>query len=598
MSAGPRALLGRAKRQVSADLRRDPYLPYVLLLAALLSLFWFWHRIPNFATRDEKSRLLDAMVAYGRVIEDPSLDSLSAGVRWGRVPFGATLYLFGLAILPVVLAAAVLGQVDQFASLGFPSYAFGFYGAWQSMPRWVWTASIALVRLCNVAFAVGSVYLTYRLGTAISGRRLVGDLAALFLSLSFGFLTIAHEGGEDMPALFFVLLALYLVYRYVATDEGALFLAGAAAGGIAIAFKLTAAPIVVVIGAAFLLRAHRAGEDWRATLWRPRLFLAGALTGLACILLGIPTALVGGFDAVVERIVAGSAERASHTTGPDAPIWWWFLRGYLSGLSLPLFVAGVLGVLASVATLGRRRAGTHGTALLLVALGTYVLLFSRWHDFRVHHLLPTFPLLALLLADRLAWLDDHRPTVARTAVALLVLTSGAYAAVGVAGYASMPRDEAEDWLVEHAAENATVEVYRVDLQDTAVPYEMQVNSAGDQLPDRELDPCPEYVQLGYRDLLFRVDGTYYRSGDFQGRYVTNLLEGAYNYEVVAEFGPRPPGYVPERAEPGSVTDLLRYGVVPQTDQYADEQELAPNQFTVILERQGECTGDREIPPFW
>lgn len=596
MPSTPRELLDRAKRQVAADLREDPYLPYILLLATALSAFWFWHRIPNFATRDEKSRLLDSMVAYGRVIDDPSVRSLKAGVAWSRVPFGATFYLFGLAVLPVVLAAAVLGQLDAFASLGYPSYEFGFYPAWQSMPRWVWTWSIALVRLFNVAFAVGCVYLTYRIGAAAYGRR-TGDLAALLLTITFGFLTIAHEGGEDMPALFFVLLALYLVFRYVQTGDGTLFLAGSAAGGVAIAFKLTAAPVVLLVGVAYVLRARRAGGKWREALFRPWLLVGGAAAGLLCIVLGFPTALVGEVDLVVERIFAGSLNRASHPTGPDAPVWWWFLRGYFSGLSLPLFVAGLAGVAASVVSLRNRKSTFDGTVLLLAGLGTYLLLFSQWHDFRVHHLLPTFPFVALLLADNLIRFRERRPSLAGPAIAVLLLTSGTYAVVGDVGYASMPRDQAEAWLVEDAPENATMEVYRRDFQDAAVPYRMDINHAfGSEDGDETLDPCPQYIQLGYRDLLYRKPGTYYRNGEAQAQYVTDLLRGEYNYEVVAEFGPAPPEYVPQRPEPGSLTDLIRLGVVPHTDQYADEQELAANQYTVVLELQGECPAGRN-PPF-
>ena len=627
----PRAYLRRARRQVLTDLREDGYLPYVLLLAAGLCTFWIWHRVPNFATRDEKSRILDVLVAYGRVIDEPSFASLKEGVAWSRAPFGATFHLYALVLLPVVLAAALLGEWEAFAALGFPSWDFGFYGAWQTLPEWVWTASILLVRLTNVAFALGCVYLTYRIGAAAHGRT-VGDLAALLLTLTFGFLTIAHEGGEDMPALFFVLLALYLGLRYVQTDDGGLFVLAGAAGGVAIAFKLTAVLVVLVVGAAYLLRARRArvevgddggeddggeddggedhGEDdgdghadggdaptaaWRAALWRPKLFLGGALAGVLGIVLGFPTALVGEYGLVVERIVGDSTARAAHTTGPDAPIWWWFLRGYFSGLSLPLFAAGLVGTLASVASLRRRRSGVDGTALVLTALFGYLLLFSAWHDFRVHHLLPTFPLIALLVGERLLAFADERPAVARPLVAVLLITSGAYAAVGVGGYADMPRDNAEAWLEAEAGPNDVVEVYRVDFQDTAVPYDMRVNHVA-QPGDAEMVACPQYVQLGYRDLLYLKEDSYYRTGPVQRSYVRGMLTGEKNYEIVAEFGPRPPEFVPQRATPGSVTDLLPYGVVPQTDQYADEQELRPNQYTVILERTGECPADRD-PPF-
>jgi hypothetical protein len=589
-----RELLGRAKRQVTTDLDEDPYLLWVLVLSAVLAGFWFWHRIPNFATRDEKSRLLDALVGYGSVVADPTIEGLREGVLWGRVPFGATFYLFAVAVLPVVLVAALVGQIDAVAGLAVPHWEFGFYPAWQGAPEWLWTWSLVFVRLGNVAFAVGAVYLTYRLGVATRDRA-TGRLAALLLTLTFGFLTIAHEGGEDMPALFFVLLALYLLVRYVQAGDDRLFFAASAAGGVAIAFKLTAAPVVALIGVGYLLRAR--ATDWPRSLVRPKLLVGGAALGALFIVLGFPTLLVGGVDRFLDRFLSDTVGRATHPTGPDAPIWWWFLRGYFSALGLPLFVAAVGGVLAAVGT-AREEATSRGAVVLIaVALFAYLLVFSRWHDFRVHHLLPTFPLLALLLAGALVRFRDRRPALARPLLAVLLVTTGIYAAVGTAGFAAMPRDQADAWLVEEVGENETLEVYRRDFQDAAVPHGLQVNHLyGDEGAAERVDPCPEYVELGYRDLLYLKDGTYYRNNRARQVYVRELLEGGYGYEIAAEFGPRPPNFVPQRPTPGSLTELLRLGVIPQTDQFADEQELAANQYTVILELTGECHPDRN-PPF-
>lgn len=591
-----RSLLGRAGEQVAADLRADPYLRYILLGSALLASFWFWHLIPNFATRDEKSRLFDPLVTFGMVLSEPGFESLREGVLWSRVPFGATFYLFGLAALPVIVVAALTGQLDVFAELAPPAWDFGFYPAWAGTPRWVWTWSLVFVRLFNVLFAVGCVYLAYRIGVAARDR-MTGRLSALLLSLTFGFLTIAHEGGEDMPATFFVLVALYLVVRYVQDGERSLFYAASAAGGVAIAFKLTAAPVVVVIAAGFLLRADREdGPLWK-TLVRPRLVGGGALLGLVAIVLGFPTLLVGGVDPFLDRVFGHSAARMDHPTGPDAPTWWWFLRGYFSALGLPLFVASVGGVVASVFHVRRSDRGRDAIMLVLVALAAYVLMFSEWHDFRVHHLLPTFPLLAVLLAVSVERFRAWNPSIAGPLIAFLVVTTAVYAAAGTAGYASMPRDEATSWLRSNADEDATMEVYRINFQDAAVPHGMSIaHMYGPRTNDGASSPCPEYVQIGYRDLLYLVEGSYYRNGEAQAVYVRSLLDGEYGYEIVAEFGPRPPDFVPDRPEPGSLVDLLRLGVIPQTDQFADEQELAENQYTVILEHTGECDENRN-PPF-
>jgi len=590
MAGTLRTLAKRAWRQVVSDLRADPYLPYVLVLTALLAGFWFWHRTPNFATRDESTRLLDPMVAFGTFLSDPGVESLREGVAWGREPFGATFYLFGLALVPVVLAAAVRGQLDAFLAFHLPRAAFGYWAVWHATPAWIWTWSIALVRLINVAFAVGSVYLTYRIGVQVRDRT-AGRLGALFLALTFGFLTLAHEGGEDVPALFFLLLSITLLIAYVRTGEAAPFLAASAFGGVAIAFKLTAAPIVAVVGAAFLLRAHRLGPAWRSALDRPWLLLGGAWLGLLALVLGFPTLLVGEVGIVLERVFLASVARSEHATGPDAPVWWWFARQYFDAFGLPLFLATLAGLAATVARVRDRARDVHATVLVLVSLGLFVAVFSRWHDFRVHHLLPTFPLLVVLLGAALSSLRERRAGLAGVVVALLVVSAGAYAVVGTAGYATAPRDGAVAWLDANADPGDTLEVYRVHMQDAAVPHWMTVAHRWNR--DEVVGAtCPRYVELGYRDLLYLDPNTYYRNDPAVAAYVRGLLSGQDGYRIVAEFGPRPPNFVPDRPRPGSLADLVRVGIYPETDQYADEQELRENQYTVILERTGECDPSR------
>jgi hypothetical protein len=215
-------LIGRAKRCIRDDLESDPYLPYILGLATLLAGFWFWHRVPNFATRDERWRLVDVMSFVGTFADDPGIESLLDGLRTGRT-FGATFYLFGLALVPVFVVAFLTGQVEAFVAM--PEHAsVDLWAHWQRTPRWIWTWSIVLGRLVVVALAVGCVYVTYRIGTVMRGRA-TGRLAALLLSLTWGFLVLAHEVGEDVPALLFFLLLAYWCTRYTPTGDAALFLA-------------------------------------------------------------------------------------------------------------------------------------------------------------------------------------------------------------------------------------------------------------------------------------------------------------------------------------------------------------------------------------
>jgi len=120
--------------------------------------------------------------------------------------------------------------------------------------------------------------------------------------------------------------------------------------------------------------------------------------------------------------------------------------------------------------------------------------------------------------------------------------------------------------------------------------------------DNESVACPEYIQVGDKELLYLQDiPQSQRSSevDFypgpRQEYIRALLSGEYNYEIVAEFGERPPNFVSQRPAPGSLRELAPLGVYPHTDQYGDEQELASDQYVAILQRQGECDAPRDVP---
>jgi hypothetical protein len=240
--------------------------------------------------------------------------------------------------------------------------------------------------------------------------------------------------------------------------------------------------------------------------------------------------------------------------------------------------------------------------LLVAGLGCFWLLLSTWHDFRVHHLLPTIPLLLVLLSDMLWRLRNHRKMATRVVVAGVLVCSTLYAGVGVGMYASMPRDEATEWLSDNADEDATMETYYHGFVENAIPHDMRINPIWRGMDDPAVESCPTYIQLGYKELLYLQDIPEEQRGyDIDSRveeraeYVRALLDGEYNYEIVAEFGERPPNFVPSRADPGSVRDLVPLGINPHSDQYGDEQEFRANQYVAILKHDGQCVEGRDPP---
>jgi 4-amino-4-deoxy-L-arabinose transferase-like glycosyltransferase len=281
--------LARARRQLFEDLREDPYLLYILLAATVLMTFWIWHRLPNFATRDERWRVVDSMEIVAFWIEDPTTTGIRDGIDFWR-PYGATLYLYGLVTAPIIAFAAVTSGIGVFSGARGMRFAPDHFAHWQAVPGWVWFSSVLAARLVNAALAVASVYVLYRIGTLVRDRA-TGRLAAVMLSVTWAVVILAHEAGEDIPAMFCFLVVVYLALRYVQTGSLWTYLQACVIGGLAIAFKISAGLGAVLLGVAYLIRMRREYRD-------PDLTVSGRLPGvpellaLSGLAVGVPKLLL------------------------------------------------------------------------------------------------------------------------------------------------------------------------------------------------------------------------------------------------------------------------------------------------------------------
>jgi hypothetical protein len=584
--------LRRGKAQLRSDLRADPYLSYILLGATLLASFWIWHRLPNFATRDERWRVLDPIQPVGHFLQDPSFDSIRDGVTYWR-SYGGTFYLYGLVLLPVLAFLLLAGESSAVVEMA--TYSIDdLRDDWLAVPGWVWMAVVLPARLVNVLFAVGSVYVVYRIGTRVLDRA-TGRLGAVLTSLTWGLLVLAHEAGEDVPALFFFLLAVFLAIEYVESGARRTFFLGCLCGGLAAGFKLNAGTAALVLGAAHLTRARRADAPvWRAFL-QPRLLLGGMAIGVVAILASYPQVLVGAPVEVSERVGRGIESKGEIHSWLTAPGWWWTLRGLLHGLGLPLALASVGGFVGALGWVHESSRVGDLARFSVVVFGTVLLVYSQWQYVRTHHLLVTFPLLVLLVAIGARRFADHRPRVARVLVAALVISTAAYAVAGDLGYAAQGRDHAARFLADDAAPDDTVEVYTRDPQDIGVPHGIDLSRP--PVPEgmtNVTDRCPDYVVLGqHRALLYTAPESHSARSDVfdhggAGETVDALLAGEVTgYEVAARFG-RQPRYRTDRPPRPAWWELLRVGVQPRTIQYGDPQDLGVYQYTVVVERTGPC----------
>jgi len=561
----PRQILSFFRR----DLDADPYLRYILLVSAVGFLFGIWFRVPNFAGPDEFSRLIQPMKIAGRFVSEPGFSSLPTAATDGR-SLGATVYIYAAVLAPIFVAILITGQLGEFARLGGIESRWTL---WHEAPEWFWTSAILLGRLLSVLLGVVCLYLLYRLGVKLRDRW-TGRAAAVGLAVTFGFVESARLINEDIPMLVLLLLTILLCLRYVESGEELTFFAACFTAGLAVAFKLTGGSAVVTIGVAYLLRARRT-ETARAALARPKLLLGGLAVGVVTITVGFPSVLFGGPGELLTRITHTSGQKTTLPGGVAAGIEFWLLRGYLSAFGLPL----VVGVLTGVALTVRRCLGEDDgfdDRLLLVATPLVVTLavFAQWRYVRVHHLLPTIPPLLLLSALGVNYTDRTNKPM-RVALAVLLVTSGAFSAVGTVSMTTYPRDAGTDWLRSNTEPEDTVEVYENSIADVAAVhgrptqhYSYQEENATYSnslvlneraytewilnMPDRR----PEYIQLTGAELQYVTQGHPDR-GQFPQRaaFIEGLLSGAYNYTVVAEFGHRS-----TNSSPGA--RLARAGIKP------------------------------------
>jgi len=556
---------------VRLDLERDPKLRYVLLFAGLVFAVGIWFRVPNFAGPDEYSRLIQPMKVAGRVAASPGLDSLQAAATDGRA-LGATLYLYGLVLAPIFLVILATGQLGQFVSLGGIESRWVL---WHEAPAWFWTSSVLLGRAVSVALGVATVYLVYRLGVRLRSRW-TGRVAAVGLAVTFGFVEAAHTINEDIPMVLLLVVTLLLCLRYVDSGAASTFVLACFTAALAVTFKLTGGSAVVAVGVAYLLRARRVPEP-RAALARPRLLLGGLAVGTLAILVGFPKVLFGGPGELLVRVSVSTGNKMTLAGGVPAGIEFWLLRGYLAGFGLPLFAGVILGVLATLRYLAGGADG-FDDRLVLVATPVVVTLavFARWQFVRVHHLLPTMPLLLLVGSLGVERLRQQSETGVRVALTALLVTSLAFSGFGTVQLATDPRDEATDWLRSNTDADDTVVVYENSIADVAAVhgrpvehYAYRENVAYDSLVGNESaytewmlgtpDRRPAYIQLTGEELNYVTPGHPDRE-QFPRRaaYVEGLLGGEYNYTVVARFGER-------RTEQSVSERLFRAGVEPEPE---------------------------------
>lgn len=271
---------------------------------------------------------------------------------------------------------------------------------------------MAGIRIISALLGALTILLT-ALMTLTAGRpRPSALVAATLVFSSSGFATIAHHAMVDIYLSFFVILASFLLLRYVANQKDIWLYLGFLVIGLAASSKYNGASLLL---AATMFPFLFGTAIWRSGLLYPlsRLILAYGLAFLG-FALGTPRAILNA-PSHLEQLMS-FLQRQRVYAGPDRPLgivgqWDKMLDGLGPFLSL-LFILGTLWAIFQaalyVSSVIKKREpregsldGRYSLALLLILLAFELpLALSQFYPMR--YMVPAYPILAVLSAFMLA----------------------------------------------------------------------------------------------------------------------------------------------------------------------------------------------------
>ncbi|QBD78436.1 hypothetical protein EPA93_21530 [Ktedonosporobacter rubrisoli] len=400
-----------------------------------------------------------------------------------------------------------------FAYGSFPLYLLAIIGniLIRFVPSLNSLAGLTLVgRALSALFDSGTILLTGWLGfllTARNGRSKrvhawgVALLAAALVAFTPFQIQQAHFYTVDTVLLFFVVLMLLACVVLIDTEKPLLWsLIAGASYGLALATKVSAAPLAVPLLVAVLLRWYRERDLWLALVD----FLFAALVCLVVFFVAQPYALLDWQNFISQVSEQGSLARGTldlpyvRQFAGTTPYVYEARNMLLWGLGLALGVAAFAGLLWLLWLLWKNRAGSW--LVILSWILVYSLIVGGFYVKFMRYMLPVYPLVTLIAAAALVAFASHSLKieqgkhialkkllpVVRMGALFLVLAGTIFQGLALLNVYSQPntRIQASRWIYSHLAPG-TVLTY--EQWDDPLPV-----SIGSDSPMR-------YVQATYND---------------------------------------------------------------------------------------------------
>ncbi len=239
-----------------------------------------------------------------------------------------------------------------------------------------------LGRLVAAGVGIATVYLVYRLGGQMYGKR-AGLVAALFMALMPYHVVVTRQVLLDGPMVFFTTLTLYMLARFGKTERSIDLIACGAGLGLSFLAKEIS---IILIGAVYAFLAICPEVRVRVS----HIFLS--LVVMVTVMLPFPLSV---------RLAGGGGEQRTQ----QYLVWQLFRRPNHTGDFYPTVVPPAIGLLLIlVAVFGlwkmRRHIGWREKLLMLWII-VPIVFFQLWPTKGFQYLLPTAPAFAVLAAHAL-----------------------------------------------------------------------------------------------------------------------------------------------------------------------------------------------------
>jgi len=307
----------------------------------------------------------------------------------------------------------------------------------QKPPLYYWVAALlgsitghvgeVAARLPSAAAGFGCIWLTYLFATSLTKKPTIGLLSAGVLLTVYRFSHFARRASLDVILTFFILLALYALFRLYdgKGERGRWFFCLHAALGLAV---LTKGPVGLLPVAAFALflvwQGNLKGFPRVFPLWSFVISLGPALAWIACAVMLTPPGFFE--EAVTENLIGRFFSGTAHVRSP----FYYFAQFPLE--FLPWSLLWPIVGLRTIRTAREPRPSDQraGTRLLLAWVGLCFVFFSISAGKRGLYLLPTYPAVAILCAVVLDEIIERRNTWPRPVWISLGLSAALAASFG------------------------------------------------------------------------------------------------------------------------------------------------------------------------